>query len=155
MSEAGKLVGDLAGIGVAVLPGKNRPDDALTLALQHRHADESLELVEAAILDVIELLGNENRFEHDSVKTTLLEKVLRGHRQHDTPHRGKLAVAAQVIEVLRTNTGSIGASLLTLGIVNVDSVVVGAVLAWRRAPFVVVVVAAAASAALLRLAGVP
>jgi hypothetical protein len=32
---------------------------------------------------------------------------------------------------------------------------VGAVLAWRRAPFVVVVVVAAASAALLRLAGVP
>ena len=32
-------------------------------------------------------------------------------------------------------------------------VIVGAVLAWRRAPFVVVVVAAAATAALLRLAG--
>jgi predicted MFS family arabinose efflux permease len=34
-------------------------------------------------------------------------------------------------------------------------VAVGALLAWRRAPFVVVVVAAAATAALLRLAGVP
>ena len=32
---------------------------------------------------------------------------------------------------------------------------VGALLAWRRAPFVVVVVGAAATAALLRLAGVP
>ena len=32
-------------------------------------------------------------------------------------------------------------------------VAVGAVLAWRRAPFVVVVIAAAATAALLRLAG--
>lgn len=34
-------------------------------------------------------------------------------------------------------------------------VLVGAILAWRKAPFVVVVVAAAAVAALLRLAGLP
>ncbi|HEU4346447.1 MAG TPA: AzlD domain-containing protein [Actinoplanes sp.] len=34
-------------------------------------------------------------------------------------------------------------------------VLVGALLAWRRMPFVVVVVAAAGTAALLRLAGVP
>ncbi|TDD66434.1 AzlD domain-containing protein [Jiangella aurantiaca] len=34
-------------------------------------------------------------------------------------------------------------------------VVVGAVLAWRRAPFVVVVLAAAGTAAVLRLLGVP
>jgi branched-subunit amino acid transport protein len=41
------------------------------------------------------------------------------------------------------------------GIARVVGVAVGAVLAWRRAPFVVVVVAAAAAAALLRSAGVP
>jgi branched-subunit amino acid transport protein len=41
------------------------------------------------------------------------------------------------------------------GIARPVGVAVGAVLAWRRAPFVVVVVAAAAFAALLRLAGVP
>ena len=41
------------------------------------------------------------------------------------------------------------------GIARPVGVAVGAVLAWRRAQFVVVVVAAAASAALLRLAGVP
>ena len=41
------------------------------------------------------------------------------------------------------------------GIARPVGVAVGAVLAWRRAPFVVVVVAAAATAALLRLAGVP
>jgi branched-subunit amino acid transport protein len=35
------------------------------------------------------------------------------------------------------------------------AVAVGAVLAWRRLPFVVVVVAAAVTAALLRLLGVP
>ncbi|MCK8432062.1 AzlD domain-containing protein [Streptomyces violaceus] len=34
-------------------------------------------------------------------------------------------------------------------------VLVGGVLAWRRAPFLVVVLAAAGTAALLRLAGVP
>lgn len=34
-------------------------------------------------------------------------------------------------------------------------VLVGGLLAWRKAPFVVVVLAAAATAALLRLAGVP
>ncbi|MEV4312558.1 AzlD domain-containing protein [Actinocrispum sp. NPDC049592] len=41
------------------------------------------------------------------------------------------------------------------GIARPAGVVVGGVLAWRKAPFVVVVIAAAATAALLRLAGVP
>jgi len=41
------------------------------------------------------------------------------------------------------------------GVARPAGVAVGALLAWRRAPFVVVVVAAAATAALLRLAGVP
>lgn len=41
------------------------------------------------------------------------------------------------------------------GVARPTGVLVGAVLAWRRAPFVVVVLAAAATAALLRLAGVP
>jgi branched-subunit amino acid transport protein len=41
------------------------------------------------------------------------------------------------------------------GIARPAGVAVGALLAWRRAPFVVVVGAAAATAALLRLAGVP
>jgi branched-subunit amino acid transport protein len=41
------------------------------------------------------------------------------------------------------------------GIARPVGVAVGAVLAWRRAPFVVVVLAAAAATALLRLAGVP
>ena len=40
------------------------------------------------------------------------------------------------------------------GIARPAGVAVGALLAWRRMPFVVVVVAAAAAAALLRLAGV-
>lgn len=39
------------------------------------------------------------------------------------------------------------------GIARPAGVAVGALLAWRKAPFVVVVLAAAATAALLRLAG--
>jgi hypothetical protein len=41
------------------------------------------------------------------------------------------------------------------GVARPAGVAVGALLAWRRAPFVVVVVAAAAATALPRLAGVP
>jgi branched-subunit amino acid transport protein len=41
------------------------------------------------------------------------------------------------------------------GVARPAAVAVGALLAWRRAPFVVVVLAAAATAALLRVAGVP
>ncbi|KMS85900.1 branched-chain amino acid transporter [Streptomyces regensis] len=41
------------------------------------------------------------------------------------------------------------------GVARPAGVVVGGVLAWRKAPFVVVVVAAAATAAGLRLLGVP
>lgn len=41
------------------------------------------------------------------------------------------------------------------GIARPAGVLVGVVLAWRRAPFVVVVLAAAVTAALLRLAGLP
>lgn len=41
------------------------------------------------------------------------------------------------------------------GVARPAGVLVGAVLAWRRAPFVVVVVAAAVTAAGLRLLGVP
>jgi branched-subunit amino acid transport protein len=41
------------------------------------------------------------------------------------------------------------------GVARPAGVLVGVVLAWRRAPFIVVVVAAAATAAALRLAGLP
>lgn len=41
------------------------------------------------------------------------------------------------------------------GVARPAGVLVGGVLAWRRAPFVVVIVAAAATAAALRLLGVP
>jgi branched-subunit amino acid transport protein len=41
------------------------------------------------------------------------------------------------------------------GVARPAGVLVGALLAWRRAPFVAVIVAAAATAALLRLLGIP
>ncbi|HEX7746127.1 MAG TPA: AzlD domain-containing protein, partial [Micromonosporaceae bacterium] len=41
------------------------------------------------------------------------------------------------------------------GVARPVGVLVGVVLAWRRAPFVVVVIAAAVTAAGLRLAGLP
>jgi predicted MFS family arabinose efflux permease len=44
---------------------------------------------------------------------------------------------------------------IAVGVARPLGVLVGAILAWRKAPFVVVVVAAAAVAALLRLAGLP
>jgi branched-subunit amino acid transport protein len=47
------------------------------------------------------------------------------------------------------------AGQLAPGVARPVGVLVGGVLAWRRAPFVVVVVAAAATAAVLRLAGLP
>lgn len=54
-----------------------------------------------------------------------------------------LAVTAAVME-----SGSFA------GWARPTGVLIGALLAWRKAPFVLVVVAAAASAALLRLAGI-
>jgi branched-subunit amino acid transport protein len=47
------------------------------------------------------------------------------------------------------------AGALVPGVARPAGVLVGGLLAWRRAPFVLVVVAAAATAALLRLAGLP
>jgi hypothetical protein len=41
------------------------------------------------------------------------------------------------------------------GVARPAGVLVGGILAWRKAPFVVIVLAAAATAALLRLVGVP
>jgi branched-subunit amino acid transport protein len=64
-----------------------------------------------------------------------------------------MAAAALLAALAATATVMEGAELA--GIARPSGVVVGALLAWRRMPFVVVVVAAAATAALLRLAGIP
>jgi uncharacterized membrane protein len=73
--------------------------------------------------------------------------------------RGRIAVSPRVERLV-----DLGATALLVALVAVNTVdggwarpagvVVGALAAWRRAPFVVVVVLAAATAALLRLAGI-
>ncbi len=64
-----------------------------------------------------------------------------------------MAAAALLAALAATATLMEGAAFA--GIARPAGVAVGALLAWRKLPFVMVVVAAAATAALLRLAGVP
>jgi branched-subunit amino acid transport protein len=64
-----------------------------------------------------------------------------------------MAAAALLAALALTATLMEGAELA--GIARPAGVAMGAVLAWRKMPFVVVVIAAAGTAALLRLAGVP
>ncbi|MFG1920416.1 AzlD domain-containing protein [Cryptosporangium sp. NPDC048952] len=65
---------------------------------------------------------------------------------------GRLTVVLLVALVATTATLEGGEFA---GIARPAGVLVGGVLAWRKAPFVVVVIAAAATAAILRLLGVP
>ncbi|MBB5789268.1 branched-subunit amino acid transport protein [Jiangella mangrovi] len=66
-----------------------------------------------------------------------------------------LAVSAIVLLAALVATAAVMDGQEFAGVAKPAGVAVGAVLAWRRAPFVLVVVAAAATAALLRLAGIP
>lgn len=75
----------------------------------------------------------------------------------EVPERTQQLLAAAAIILL---TALVATSALTdghgpAGVARPAGVLVGGVLAWRRAPFVLVVVAAAATAAGLRLLGVP
>ncbi|MFI6828253.1 AzlD domain-containing protein [Kribbella sp. NPDC050241] len=75
----------------------------------------------------------------------------------DLPERAQQFLAAAAIVLL---TALVATSALTdghgpAGVARPAGVLVGGVLAWRKAPFVLVVVAAAATAAGLRLLGVP
>jgi branched-subunit amino acid transport protein len=75
----------------------------------------------------------------------------------EVPERTRQILAAAAIVLL---TALIATSALRdrhgpAGIARPAGVVVGGILAWRKAPFVLVVVAAAATAAGLRLLGVP
>jgi branched-subunit amino acid transport protein len=77
---------------------------------------------------------------------------------------GRLALPDRVRQLLPLSAASLLAALAATaaltearefaGVARPAGVLVGALLAWRSAPFVVVVVAAAATAALLRLSGV-
>ncbi|MFC6020559.1 AzlD domain-containing protein [Plantactinospora solaniradicis] len=65
------------------------------------------------------------------------------------PMAAAALLAALAVTAALTEAGAFA------GFARPTGVLVGAVLAWRRAPFIAVVVAAAATAALLRLLGVP
>jgi branched-subunit amino acid transport protein len=75
----------------------------------------------------------------------------------EIPERAQQLLAAAAIVLL---TALVATSALTeghgpAGVARPAGVLVGGILAWRKAPFVLVVVAAAATAAGLRLLGVP
>jgi len=75
----------------------------------------------------------------------------------ELPERAQQVLAAAAIVLL---TALVATSALTdghgpAGVARPAGVLVGGVLAWRKAPFVLVVVAAAATATGLRLIGVP
>lgn len=63
-----------------------------------------------------------------------------------------MAAAALLTALAATSTLMAGSGFA--GVARPAGVAVGALLAWRKAPFVAVVVAAAATAALLRVAGI-
>ncbi|MEU4672709.1 AzlD domain-containing protein [Amycolatopsis sp. NPDC023774] len=66
-----------------------------------------------------------------------------------------MALSAVVLLAALVATSALTEGHTFAGIARPAGVLVGGVLAWRKAPFVAVVVAAAATAALLRLVGVP
>lgn len=69
--------------------------------------------------------------------------------------RHLLPVAAATLLAALAATAALTEDGAFAGVARPTGVLVGLVLAWRKAPFVVVVVAAAATAAVLRLAGLP
>jgi branched-subunit amino acid transport protein len=75
----------------------------------------------------------------------------------EIPQRAQqvLAAAAIVLLAALVATSTLMDGQGPAGIARPAGVLVGGVLAWRKAPFVLVVVAAAATAAGLRLLGVP
>ena len=66
-----------------------------------------------------------------------------------------LPMAAAALLAALAATAALTAGSDFAGPARPAGVLIGALLAWRKAPFVAVVLAAAASTALLRLAGVP
>ncbi|GAA4451253.1 AzlD domain-containing protein [Phytohabitans houttuyneae] len=81
--------------------------------------------------------------------------ILHDRLELPAPLRRMLPLAAAALLAALAGTAALTDSGAFAGIARPAGVAVGALLAWRKAPFVVVVVSAAATAALLRLAGVP
>lgn len=81
--------------------------------------------------------------------------LLRGRVEVPERVRRLLSAAAAVLLVALVATSALTQGHALAGWARPAGVLVGGILAWRRAPFLVAVVAAAATTALLRLAGVP
>jgi branched-subunit amino acid transport protein len=81
--------------------------------------------------------------------------LLRGRLELSGTLQRILPMAAAALLAALAGTAALMAGTDFAGVARPAGVLVGGVLAWRKAPFVVVVLAAAATAALLRLAGVP
>lgn len=81
--------------------------------------------------------------------------LLRERLQLSSRAQRLLPMAAAALLAALAATAALTQGTSWAGVARPVGVAVGALLAWRRAPFVLVVVAAAATAALLRLAGVP
>ncbi len=80
--------------------------------------------------------------------------VLRDRLKLPDGVRKLLPLAAVALLAALAATAALTEAGSLVGVARPAGVLVGAILAWRRAPFVVVVVAAAATAACLRLLGV-
>ncbi|GLY01766.1 MULTISPECIES: AzlD domain-containing protein [Actinoplanes] len=81
--------------------------------------------------------------------------LLRDRLELSEPVQRLLPMAAAALLAALAGTAALMAGSEFAGFARPAGVLVGALLAWRKAPFVIVVVAAAAVAALLRLAGLP
>lgn len=81
--------------------------------------------------------------------------VLRERLELSEPVQRLLPAAATSLLAALALTAAVAEDAAFAGWARPAGVAVGALLAWRRAPYVLVVLAAAATAALLRLAGVP
>ena len=81
--------------------------------------------------------------------------LLRGRLKLSDTLQRALAMAAAALLAALAGTAALMAGAEFAGVARPAGVLVGGLLAWRKAPFVVVVLAAAATAALLRLAGLP
>ncbi|WP_328466909.1 AzlD domain-containing protein [Actinoplanes sp. NBC_00393] len=81
--------------------------------------------------------------------------VLRDRLELSDSLQRLLPMAAAALLAALAGTAALMAGTEFAGVARPAGVLVGALLAWRRAPFVVVVIAAAVVAALLRLAGIP
>lgn len=80
---------------------------------------------------------------------------LRDRLELPEPVRRLLPIAAVTLLLALAATAALTEARGAAGIARPVGVLVGVLLAWRRAPFLVVVVAAAATAAGLRLMGLP